>query len=785
MRKNLNIAILSILILSLSVLNGCKEEKESDKHALEYADQITGLASPIQLDLGKTTVTLEDYFLDVNQIDSIQPQEFIEWEKGSLTMSVSPEINAHTIDFFCKADKLSILVKKSRKQRVQISYSNTRLESIGNVQLAGDVNNWNPNQSNFSLQPDGIWILEMDLNPGKYSYQIVVDGEWQLDENNPVKVSNGMGGFNSVLEVKGNAEQPNLAISFIEGNQVELSAKASEEWEFVGLWENQKLEPSEPDQNTKRIRFTIPTVANKMERSHLRFVGFHEGQPSNDLIVPLEKGTPITKTEQLNRKDKHYNSIYFVLVDRFKDGNTEINEPLKDERVADRANYLGGDLKGVQQKIEDGYFKDLGFNSIWLSPITQNPLEAYQEYPEPRRYYSGYHGYWPISYKKVDHRFGSNEDFKALVDAAHANDKNIILDFASNHVHELHPIYQANPGWGTVLDLPDGRKNIRIWDEHRLTTWFDTFLPSLDFSREEIVQAVSDSAMYWVDEYQIDGYRHDATKHIPETFWRTLTKKIKTKHGSNVYQIGETFGSRELIGSYVSSGQQDGQFDFNLYFDIRATLLEEEGSYESLNASLYESFDYYGWHSLMGNITGNHDIPRFISYAGGDLKMSEDPKEAGWNRVITVKDTMGYRRLNLLHAFITTIPGIPVVYYGDEFGMTGAGDPDNRKMMRFKNLSNHELTTKGILSKLMKLRNENMALIYGDFKTLHVDKDSWIYQRKYLNNQVTVYLNKSNKNIKLPYHDEWGDDLKLNFYGNIENEMVELAPYSFEILTTN
>jgi cyclomaltodextrinase len=92
--------------------------------------------------------------------------------------------------------------------------------------------------------------------------------------------------------------------------------------------------------------------------------------------------------------------------------------------------------------------------------------------------------------------------------------------------------------------------------------------------------------MYWLDKYGIDGFRHDATKHVSEDFWRALTKKIKTyAHKNKVpvpYQIGETFGSRELIGSYVSSGQQNAQFDFNLYFDARSVFVNDNEPFTKL-----------------------------------------------------------------------------------------------------------------------------------------------------------------------------------------------------------
>ena len=167
-------------------------------------------------------------------------------------------------------------------------------------------------------------------------------------------------------------------------------------------------------------------------------------------------------------------------------------------------------------------------------------------------------------------------------------------------------------------------------------------IPLLDLTIPEAAEAMTDSALHMLIEYNLDGFRHDATKHIPTSYWQTLTQKIKNSlPKKSIYQIGETFGSRELIGSYISNDKLDGQFDFNLYFDSRLVFADDSTGFPKLYNSLMESFEYYSNHSLMGNISGNHDIPRFISYAGKALSFLEDEKEAGWVRNVEIADTIG------------------------------------------------------------------------------------------------------------------------------------------------
>ena len=114
-----------------------------------------------------------------------------------------------------------------------------------------------------------------------------------------------------------------------------------------------------------------------------------------------------------------------------------------------------------------------------------------------------------------------------MITTAHEKQYNVILDFVAHHIHTDHPLYKQHPEWVTPLYLPDGSMNTERWDDHRLTTWFDTFLPTFDFARPEVIQALSDTALFWVKKYPIDGFRHDATKHIHTEFWRELTFKIK------------------------------------------------------------------------------------------------------------------------------------------------------------------------------------------------------------------------------------------------------------------
>ena len=114
--------------------------------------------------------------------------------------------------------------------------------------------------------------------------------------------------------------------------------------------------------------------------------------------------------------------IYYAFTDRFKDGDLSNTVRMEDPKVAEAANYQGGDFAGIQDKLEDGYFESLGVNVIWLAPLNQNPEGASIEYLEPFRSYTGYHGYWPVSRFGVEQRFGGAQGLRDLIGEAHGQD---------------------------------------------------------------------------------------------------------------------------------------------------------------------------------------------------------------------------------------------------------------------------------------------------------------------------------------------------------------------------
>lgn len=776
-----------LLVLTIGIV-ACKQHpRENNPQPLIH--------QPITLNYAETEIWPEDFYDPNTGIDSVLI-EGVKASSGNDSFIFKTPENfpvMGVMQIYGKGIRVDVPVKRSSVVAWPYAF-NPGNQMYKQVSLKGEFNGWVHERTPLQWV-DGAWKTTLLLPRGDYQYLLVADGKEMKDPDAAEQVDNNMGGFNSLLKVgvSSTGSAPNLWTVSQSKCEIVLQSLNNPS-NILAFWNNRLIAPEDLQVTDSEIRIKIPRESKRHLRSFLRVFAWNDAGLGNDVLVPVQNGKVITNPDLLTRFDLHKAIIYNVFVDRFYNGNPANDKRHPDSVMHPRANYHGGDLAGVLKKVQDGYFEELGVNTLWLSPVVKNTDGAFGWWNDPPTSFSAYHGYWPTSFTEIDSHFGKPEDLSMLVASAHKSGINILLDFVANHVHEEHPYFVANPGISTPLKLPDGSLNLERWDEHRLTTWFDVFLPSLDLEREEIAQTVSDSVLWWVTNYQIDGFRHDAAKHIPLTFWRMLTRKIRTQvtypQQRPVLQMGETYGSAELIGSYLGSGMLDAQFDFNL-FDAALGAFAGGQDFSQLNRRINESFAYYGWHHLMGNITGNQDRARFISYAGGDLLFSENAKAAGWTREIGVGDPVGYDKLKMMLAFIMTMPGIPVIYYGDEIGLAGGNDPDCRRMMRFGDqLQFNERKVLEVTRLLTKIRNSNLALIYGDFQHIDIAKNSLVMARTHFGNTVYMAFNNSpvEQSLQIPFSENDQPDKFLpNFGASLskvnETYQVTLKPWSFEILT--
>ena len=672
------------------------------------------------------------------------------------------------IGFNFYGGKYEIPVRVNKEQNIEFTFNPGKRYS--KVFLFGSFNSWN--RSDLEMKnKDSAYQVTIPLEPGRYQYKFFADGVELIDPANPEKIPNGMGDYNSVLTVEPKHKtQPFLHVLGNEDSKKEC--RFSFEYEnpesneiiskdnLIALLNNNQVTIKDIKISNNKIDISLPQ-ANIKGKNTLRLAVTQNGQSTNLQTIILFDGKPAGS-------DKKYSTwhdaiIYSALIDRFDDGDKSINKPIKQDSLFDKANYMGGDFQGIINKFKEGYFDSLGINTLWISPVYENTNMAFREYPKPHRWFSGYHGYWPVKPRSVEKEFGTMAKLKELIKTAHNHNVKVLLDIVAHHVHIDHPYYKEHKDWFGRLELPDGRLNLRIWDEYRLTTWFEPFMPTFDFlDSKDAVKAVTDDAIWWLKATGADGFRQDAVKHIPNNFWRALNWKLKKEveipQHKDVFQMGETFGSYDLVKSYVNNGQLPAQFNFNQYDVAIPIFLNKDASFAQLDKEIKKGLEIFGYNNLMGNIMDSQDKDRFMAYVDGDLSINDGNSiEIGWNNPPKVDNKSSYEKERLYLSYLLSIPGIPTIYYGDEIGMTGAADPDNRRMMRFGNqLSNYEIDNLAAVRKLIKLRRMNPALCYGDYFSLQADNNILAYIRSDMNERVLVVLNKNTEkeevNLSLPVY---------------------------------
>lgn len=424
------------------------------------------------------------------------------------------------------------------------------------------------------------------------------------------------------------------------------------------------------------------------------------------MLLILSTLINVKQTEAQDRKWQD-ETIYFLMVDRFNNGDqsNDLDSNLEDPRA-----YHGGDFQGVIDKLD--YLKDMGFTAIWLTPVFDNSE-------------LGYHGYWIQDFYNTDEHFGTIEEFKKLVDEAHKRDMKIILDFVVNHVSPEHP-------WVKDPDKQDWfheKKGIFDESQDQLENGWIYDLPDLAQENPEVKQYLLDAAKWWITETDIDGYRLDTVKHVPQSFWTEFATEVKSVK-DDFYLLGEIWSKDpRYISSYQDTGI-DGFVDYPLMDFLRSSFSNYDQSLEWLfvqwdrNKSLYEN-PY-----VNGNFIDNHDNPRFTA----DIIKNKLFPGTRWKLALT---------------YLYTAPGIPIIYYGTEIALNGGDDPDNRRMMDFR--TDKELID--FITKLGDLRNQYSSLRRGDM-TLLFEEDGMAVFKRTLQDETTVIAINNTSGTKTATIDE-------------------------------
>ncbi len=615
---------------------------------------------------------------------------------------------------------------------------------VRTVAVAGSFNGWSETSDKLTdPDGDGIYSIELALGRGDYAYKFVVDGDWILDPKNPYRIWVD-GVENSRLRI-GDCHEPTLRlVSFETGyDDGSGSGSLSARVQFVagadapGPAEDQlklfvnredRSDLLEYDPETRMLQVDMAGLAPDKYTLQLTAADTEGATAETRLVGWVEK-------ERFSWKDA---LIYFVFTDRFRDGDPSNDDPAPG--VEPKANYEGGDYAGVLQELQQGYFDDLGVRALWLSPPQQNPDGGWPG--ADGRDYTGYHGYWPSQPRTSQPRFGTLPELQHLTAEAHKHGIRVLADAVMNHVHIEHPYYRdhATDGWfhgdGSCVCGRDGCD----WETHKIDCWFAEYTPDLNYENPAVVDQMTSDLLWWVWNADLDGLRCDAVKHMRQVAIMTLAATLGEQYeqtGIRFYLVGETFtgeDGRWEISEFIGPHKLDGQFDFPLYWAMLDTFARQGRAVSALDDAVRAQEGFYPPDTVMSPFLGNHDVPRLFSHAAGDIGdlWGNGSKDQGWTNPPGPSDSdEPYRRVALAFTFLLTMPGAPLIYYGDEMGMPGAGDPDNRRMMRFgDDLTAREKSLLAKVQRLGKLRERVRALRRGDRMTLYVDDDRYLFARR-------------------------------------------------------
>jgi glycosidase len=480
-------------------------------------------------------------------------------------------------------------------------------------------------------------------------------------------------------------------------------------------------------------------------------------QGTTSFELPLASRAPtLGRFQGLSQDDV----MYLIMPDRFANGDPTNDEPAEAPGSHDRSRpraYHGGDLRGIQNHLQ--YLKDLGVSTLWLTPIVKNG--AAQDY----------HGYGAVDLYAVEPHLGTLKDYQDLIAAAHKQGMKIFFDIVPNHVGPKHP-WVSNPplpDWfhGTLQDHLDSFSPIKgsfygktggqaaandpfeaLVDPHapvrmkrNLTEgWFFGVLPDMNTENPVVEQYLLENSIWWAEISGLDGFRVDTFPYVGRKFWADWHAGLHRFY-PRLTTIGEVFHPDASVTSFFVGGvrRYDGidsglstVFDFPMFFTLRDVLLGNAPVGRIADALRHDAL--YVHPQMLVPFFANHDVPRFASAEGSSSA-----------------------RLKLAFGLTLTLRGVPEIYYGDEIGMPGGGDPDNRRDFPggWIGDANNAFTESGrtreqqetfaYVQSLLRLRREHAALRSGWLWHMASDESAYVFARESGEERLVVAFNNADQ----------------------------------------
>lgn len=456
--------------------------------------------------------------------------------------------------------------------------------------------------------------------------------------------------------------------------------------------------------------------------------------------------------------------LYLIMPDRFANGNSnnDVVDEMREKKV-DRTDSFarhGGDIQGISNHLD--YIADLGVTAIWLNPTQENDMES-----------GSYHGYAITDYYQIDKRFGSNEDFCALVEKAHEKNLKVVMDMIFNHCGSENYLFRDKPSkdWFNYRSnyVQTSFKTASVMDIHasayekKIATdgWFTSVMPDFNQRNRHVARYLIQSSIWWIEYAGINGIRQDTHPYADFDFMSQWCKEVLDEYPYfNI--VGETWLNSNVLVSYW---QKDSKLaaplnsnlptvmDFPLQALMNQAFDEETGEW---GGGLYKLYDYQTQDLVYANpmnlltFLDNHDTSRFVQ---------------------TDEMAKNLKRYKQAMVFLLTTRGIPQIYYGTEILMTGdkgKGDGDLRKdfpggwqgdtrnCFVENGRTEQENEAFEFTRQLLNWRKGNQVIGKGSLKHYSIQNGVYVYQREFNGKSVVVIMNGTDDSKELdltPYQE--------------------------------
>mgnify|MGYP000813707830 FL=1 len=589
------------------------------------------------------------------------------------------------------------------------------------------------------------------LTNGKTHYRYKANGNYVVDafNSNSEKYNNADYSYFEYYKLNATvtAEVMNKSFNYNENNVVKFNVKqadtdtqklevASASIDVSSLGGSSEM-PIEPELQAVTISATTDTALG-IKTLPITVTDQYGNKFSTTVDVE------ITDRVKKNENDFDWDEavVYFMMTDRFFDGNESNNTASGTDTYGDNPGlYHGGDFAGVTAKLD--YLQDLGVNTIWLTPIVKNiaGVTVTDEGSEDVPYNAAYHGYWASDFTKLNPTMGTTEEFKTMISEAHKRGMRIMVDIVVNHA-----------GYGTESTFADMLRDKSV-SEGDIKSW-QSGLPDFATEKAEVRAKLVEWQTSWMKDYGVDYFRVDTVKHVDSTTWAAL-KNSTTEENPSFKMIGEYYGAGYASnGGTLGSGQMDADLDFD--FNDQAT------SFVSGNISSVEKFlsarnSALNNAYMTGQFLSSHDEDGFKASLMNGKKYTEDEATSAALVAATLQ---------------LTAKGIPVIYYGEEVGLSGLNNypyQTNRYDMDFSKATKDNVTYQHYKN-LLSIRNAYTDVFARGSRTVVASSDEEGYDvvsRSYGGTTLYVGMNIKDtaKEVKVPVSLAAGTEVKDLYSG--------------------